>query len=199
VLALVNNNPQNKYLSVDSFSKNVSEHLSGLDAGRADALDALLLLRKAKGNTLMREYNRLLNVLGPNHPRSIRLLNKIDVNTGLMSDLAAEAARAKIDLPDANPTSWILSGFVRDKGLRGVAKMTVALYTPNGNEAKELGRATTNETGHYRLDVDAAAVSKYPFLRAHVTDGSSTIISDDKLLQPKAGSVDYREMVIDQK
>jgi hypothetical protein len=187
---------QNKYFSVDDLSRNVGQRLSGLDDERAAALDALLVLRKAKNNTLTREYNRLLDVLGPNHPRSVRLLNKIDVNRSLMNDLAAEAVRAKTELPDPNPNGWILSGFVRDRDLKGVSKATVALYTPNGSEAKDLGTATTNEAGYFRLDVDGGLIGKYPLLQARVMDGASTIGSDDKPLQPKIGSVDYSEIVV---
>ncbi|HJR08372.1 MAG TPA: hypothetical protein VJ842_14015 [Pyrinomonadaceae bacterium] len=187
---------QNKNFTVDDLSKYVGENLSGLDDERAVALDALLVLRKAKNNTLVREYNRLLNVLGPNHPRSARLLNKIDVNRSLMNDLAAEAVRARTELPDPNPNGWILSGFVRDKELRGVSKLSVALYTLNGNEAKDLGRATTNEDGYFRLDADGGLISKYPLLQARAVDGASTIGSDEKPLQPKIGGVDYRELII---
>lgn len=193
---MLNNQTQDKFISLDDISKNVGEQFSNLDGERADELDALLLLRKAKDNTLTREYNRLLNVLGPNHPRSVRLLNKMDVNRSLMRDLAAEIVRARTSLPDASASSWILCGFVRDKNLSGMAKATVALYTPNGNEAKDLGTATTNEDGYFRFDVGGGLITKYPLIQARVRDGASTIYSDDNLLQPKIGRVDYREMVI---
>lgn len=191
-----NNQPQASYISVGDVAKNVDGQLSNLDEGRAAELDSLLLLRKAKDKALVREYNRLLNVLGPNHPRSIRLLNKIDVNQSLLADLAAETVRARTVLPNANANGWILYGFVRDKHLRGMPKVAVALYTPNGIEAKELGSATTDGNGYFRLDVDGGLLGKYPFLHARVHDGSSTIHSDDTLLQPKIGRVDYREMIV---
>lgn len=196
MVVATNNQYQDKYISLGDISKGVSTQLAGLDDERALALDALYVLRKAKANTLVREYNRLLNVLGPNHPRSVRLLNKIDVNGSLMDDLAAEMVRARTALPDPNLNGWILSGFVRDKHLRGMAKVTVALYTPNGTEAKELGSAIANGNGYFRLDVNGGLLSKYPLLQARVLDGASTIYSDDTLLQPKIGHVDYRELVV---
>ena len=193
---MLNNQSQNKYVSADDISKNVGGNLSNLDAERADELEALLLLRKAKDKTLMREYNRLLNVLGVSHPRALRLLNKIDVNNSLINDLAAEVVRARATIPDPSANGWILWGYVRDKTLRGVAKVAVALYTQNGNEAKDLGAATTNEDGYFRLDADGGLITKYPFIQARVRDGASTIHADDNLLQPKLGRVDYLEMVI---
>lgn len=193
---MASNQTQDRYISVGDIAKNVGGQISNLDGERALELDELLLLRKAKDKTLTREYNRLLNVLGPNHPRSVRLLNKIDVNRGLINDLAAEAVRAKTSLPDPNENGWVLCGFVRDKNLRGMAKVMVALYTPSGNEAKDLGTATTNEDGYFRLDADGGLITKYPLIQARVLDGASTIHSDDNLLQPKIGRVDYREMVI---
>lgn len=193
---MLNNQSQNNYVSPGDISKNVGGHISNLDTERADELEALLLLRKAKDKTLTREYNRLLSVLGPSHPRALKLLNKIDVNRSLMNDLAAEAVRARATIPDPNANGWVLWGFVRDKTMRGMAKVTVVLYTPNGNEAKDLGTATTNEDGHFRLDADGGLITKYPFIQARVGDGASTIHSDDNLLQPKIGRVDYLEMVV---
>lgn len=193
---MLNNQTQNKYISGDEVSKSVGGQISNLDAERADELEDLLLLRKAKDKTLTREYNRLLSVLGASHPRSLKLLNKMDVNRSLMNDLAAEAVRARATIPDPNPNGWVLWGFVRDKNLRGVAKVAVALYTQGGNEAKDLGTATTNEDGHFRLDADGGLITKYPLVQARVGDGASTIHSDDNLLQPKIGRVDYLEMVV---
>ena len=187
---------QNLYFSVNDLSKKVGDQLSGLDDERSVALESLLLIRKAKDNTLTREYNRLLNVLGPNHPRSQRLLNKIDVNRNLMNDLAAEAVRARIKLPDVSPDIWILTGFVRDPKLTGLPGLIVAFYSVNNTEAKELGSAKTNAAGHFRIDVDGALLSKYPFVYVGVFDEGKNIYKDEDALQPKAGSADYREMIV---
>ena len=192
-----NNQTQDRFIPVGEIAKNVGERLSDLDDERAVALDALLLLRKAKANTLVREYNRLLNVLGPNHPRSVKLLNQIDVNRSLTDDLSAEAVRARTNLPSPNANAWTVCGFVRDKRLRGVANLNVAFFTPNGNEAKEFGSAKTNDNGYFWLGVDGALITKFPLVHARVLDTAATTLhTDDTLLQPKVGSVDYREMVI---
>ena len=191
------NQTQDSFIPVGDIAKNVGERLSDLDDERAVALDSLLLLRKAKANTLVREYNRLLNVLGPNHPRSVKLLNQIDVNKNLTGDLAAEAVRARTKLPNPTAHAWTVCGFVRDQKLRGVPKLTVAFFTPSGNEVKEFGSAKTNNNGYFWLDVDGAIITKFPLVHARVLDtAAATIHTDDTLLQPKVGSVDYREMVI---
>lgn len=201
-----------KRVSFNEIAQALNKGIVGADPSRAERLERLQTVRRAKTTVMERERARLSQKLGAEHPRVMELTRKIQVNQGLVRDLSAEVVRARTEVPQADKSAWILYGHVRNKKLEGVPNLTVALYDAKGNWIEQVGYACTDTNGHYkivyRLGKETVGIApgaspgdrptEGPQVFIHVLDQQRRHLYVDKEpLMPQLGHVDVREIILD--
>src|SRR2546423_6136114 len=136
-------------VSTDEVSNILDKQLTSLDPQRAQAFSGLKTARDTRNTGYLREKERLTLKYGEHHPRVTAMKDKIRSNDGLRRDLEFEAARAKIEAPVVDKTSYVFHGFVRNCAGQGMARLTVALYDEQGNWIRIMGYACTDERGYF--------------------------------------------------
>jgi hypothetical protein len=185
-----------KEIAFADVTRELDKGVAGADVVRADELDRLIVARQAKETGLRREHARLTKKLGADHPRVGEIADRLQVNAGMRRDLALESARAHVELPKVDETSWALLGFVRAADLHGLPGLTVALYDRGARWIERLGYACTRANGQFRIDVRNVGQVDYP-VYVHVLNAQSKDLYVDKIpLAPAGGQVDYREIII---
>ena len=200
-----------KKVSLSSVSEALDNGLSGVDVERRIGLEGLNKVRSVKAQRLEREKSRLTKKLGANHSRVSLLTNKINVNQGFIGDLEIVIEHAKTEVPTVDERAWVLHGHVRNKELKGIPNLTVALYDEKGNWIRQLGYACTDRAGYFKLsysrtkeDVDkpeittgAGQTTTGRELFIHVLDQNGNhLCTDVESITPELGSVDYREIIL---
>ncbi len=190
---------QDKKITLDDISRGIDKGLDTADGQRAATLARLQSVRQAKATGLRKEQARLTLKYGADHPRVQALAARAESNQGLMRDLAIETTRAQTEIPRVDEVTWILHGYVRDRGGNGLPKLTVALYDSGertANYVRELGYACTNDKGYFKLaahNLKDPAAPVFP----HVLNGQGTTLHiAAAALTPQAGQLDYREIII---
>ncbi|MCP4401360.1 MAG: hypothetical protein GY801_29180 [bacterium] len=203
-------NHKDKFISFTDISQSLEQGISGADQLRAMNLKGLHRMHRVKVSGLRREKERLSKKLGPNHPRVVTLTHKIEVNQGLMRDLTIELERAKIEIPDVDENTWILHGFVRNKNLKGLPNLTVALYEKRGKWIEQLGYACTDKIGYFKIiyslrrdnGVNRAPIPIHKAKQGlqvfiHILDKQGEqLYVDQRPVVPQLGQVDYREIIL---
>jgi protocatechuate 3,4-dioxygenase beta subunit len=191
---------QEKTITVDDVSRGLDKGLNTADQERAATIERLQSVRSAKATSLQREQTRLTLKYGADHPRVQALAGRAALNQGLVSNLAAETARAKIEIPTADENTWVFHGYVRDQSGRGLPELTVAPYDKSdrsGNWVKDLGYVCTNDQGYFTLAVanlkDGTAATAFPRV---LNSQGATLYCGSQPLTVQAGQVDYREIII---
>ncbi|HYN86380.1 MAG TPA: hypothetical protein VER32_14115 [Pyrinomonadaceae bacterium] len=183
---------ERKETSFDDFSRGLEERTGGADRLRAERLGHLAALRRAKDAGLRRERERLARKYGEEHPRVAETAARITVNASLARDLDLEAARARVEVPRVDAKGWAVHGHVRDRELKPVAGLTVALYDARANWVESEGFACTDAEGYFRIETrDVGAVEGPLFLRV-LTGQAVHLYADPNPLTPLAGAVEYR-------
>lgn len=189
-------NPGISNASPDELSRILQDKLPGADTARALALDDFELLRTARAAGLRSEHKRLRAELGDDHPRLVRLREKLAANHELIKDLTIEKERARVVMPEPKKNSWTLHGFARDRDLRGIAGVTVALYDADGHWIRQLGYASTSPDGNFQLQARTIPKLDSPVF-AHVLTSQGTHLHTDNVeLTPEAGVVLYHEIIV---
>lgn len=184
-----------KELSADEVAVEIDKAVAGADTHRADQLDQLKVMREARTGGMEREAARLSAKLGSDHPRVAALTGAIETNRELVGQLTVEVERARTPTPIVDPKSWILHGYVRDKSLKGVAGVTVALYDEKGVWVQRLGYACTDAKGYFTLSAtDISGIDRPVFVR--VLRNGTVIYADKIEMTPELGRVDAREIVL---
>lgn len=198
-------------ISLSSVSETLENGLSGVDVERRMGLEGLMRVRSVKAQSLEREKSRLGKKLGRDHPHVVALINKIEMNRGMIRDLTVEVEHAKTEVPTVDENTWVLHGHVRDKNLKGIPNLTVALYDEKGNWIRQLGYGCTDRTGYFKLsysrtkeDVDKPETTiaegqtkPGPELFIHILDQNGNhLCTDIESITPELGRVDYREIIL---
>jgi len=184
-----------KDVSFEEITRELDRRIEGADTLRADKLDGLTAMRGVKESRLKREQARLTAKLGAEHPRVIEINDRLTMNTMMIRDLKLEASRARTEAPQVDQNTWMLHGFVRDKSLKPAANLTVALFDPNGGRIGDLGHGCTDANGYFRITSKNASKVSKAFIRVLAKDGS-TLHADNTAVQPQAGTIDYREIIL---
>jgi hypothetical protein len=185
----------NKELTADEVAAEIDKTLAAADTNRADELDQLRVMREARTGGMEREAARLSERLGSDDPRVVALTNSIETNRALVGELTLEAERARTTVPGVDQKSWILHGYVRDRNLKGVPGVTVALYDRKAVWVQRLGYACTDAKGYFTLRAsDIAGIDQPVFV--HVLRNRSVIYADQTELKPQLGQVVAREIVL---
>jgi hypothetical protein len=141
-------------VSPEEVSQTLDKQLTSLDPQRAQAFSGLKTVHDARHAGYLREEERLTAKYGKDHPRVTAMKDKIRSNEGLRRDLEFEAARAKIEAPVVDKSSYVFHGFVRNCAGQGMARLTIALYDERGNWIRIIGYACTDEQGYFLLRYD---------------------------------------------
>ncbi len=183
----------------------VDDTFAGLDLQRADGLEDLKTLQKVKEGAGQREKDRLTRKYGADHPRVIKVADRLDYNQGLQKELVLEIERTKIILPEFDVNTWIVHGGVVDSEGTPLSGLTVSLYDEDGEWIRALGFACTDERGYFAIrnnvkSLESVEVPDMPKLILTVTDGDGKILHQEtEPLYLKPGQIDYRLMVIKDK
>jgi hypothetical protein len=187
---------KDRKISLDDLSSHIDKGIAGADVLRANELGRLQVVLRAKGANLRRERARLSAKLGATHARVTELASKIEINRGLLGDVATETERARTPVPDADAKTWVLHGYVRDPERNGVANLTVALYDERARWIEPLGYACTEENGYFRLESHTfGEVTRPAFIRV-LNQQRVHLYADAVPFTPAGGHVDYREIVL---
>jgi hypothetical protein len=185
-----------KEISFDEVSRELDKGMAGADTLRAERLDGLAAARVVKGERLKREQARLTQKLGPTHARVTEIAERLTLNATMMRDLKLESARAQTKIPQVDPNTWVLHGFVRDKTLNGVPNLTVALFDRTGGRLDALGHGCTEANGYFTIAARNMKNAAVPAYVRVLSKESSILYADKNALQPQPGSIDYREIIL---
>jgi hypothetical protein len=184
-----------KDVSFEEVKRELDRGIEGADTLRAERLDGLTAMRVVKEQRLKREQARLSAKLGATHPRVTEFDERLTLNAMMIRDLKLESGRARIPAPRVDKDTWLLHGFVRDKTLNGVPNLTVALFDPNGGRIDALGHGCTDANGYFHTSSKNVSNAGPAHIRVFSKDGA-VVFADKDPLQPQAGSIDYREIIL---
>ena len=184
-----------KDVSFEEVTRELDRNIEGADTLRADRLDGLTTMRAVKEQRLKREQARLTAKLGATHPRVTEIDQRLTLNAMMIRDLKLESGRAHTPAPQVDKDTWLLHGFVRDRTLKGVPNLTVALFNPNGGRINELGHACTDANGYFQVTSKNVGKAGPAHIRVLSKDGA-VLFADKDPLQPQAGMIDYREIIL---
>jgi hypothetical protein len=184
-----------KEVSFEEISRELDKGIAGADTFRADRLDGLTAVRAVKDQRLWREQTRLAQKLGPTHPHVTEIMGRLTVNAAMMRDLKLESARARTETPQVDQNTWVLHGYVRDKDLKGVSNLTVALYDQSGGRLNGVNHGCTDSNGYFRMAGKSANSASAAYIRVLSKDGAF-LYADRDPFSPTLGAIDYREIIL---
>jgi hypothetical protein len=184
-----------KEVSFEEISRELDKGMTGADTFRADRLDGLTAARSVKDKRLWREQARLAQKLGPTHPRVTEIMGRLTVNAAMMRDLNLESARARTEVPQVDKNTWVLHGYVRDKDLKGVSSLTVALYDQSGGRLNLVDHGCTDSNGYFRIAGKSASAASPAYIRVLSQDGKF-LYADRNAFRPALGAIAYREIIL---
>lgn len=187
---------QKKNIPFDQVSREFDKGIEGADALRADGLSQLNAVRAVKEQRMNRERSRLVAKLGADHERVAQIDQRLKINVAMMRDLKLEAAKARTEIPTVDQNTWVLHGYVRDKKLEPVPNLNVVLFDVAGEQISGVNHGCTGADGYYKLSQKIlGGASALVFVRVLAKSGS-VLYADSVGLQPAAGTIDYREIIL---
>lgn len=150
------------------FAK-VDDTFTGLDQERLAGLQQMQGLQAIKQQTQQQEKKRLTLKYGEDHPRVVKINERMRYDEAANIELHHEIEKSQIKLPDVDRNSWLVHGRVLDQNRKGVPKLTLSLHDENDQWLEALGHACTNEQGYF-------------VLRYHGTEGQEPRIPDTQKL-----------------
>jgi hypothetical protein len=157
----MNENSNSQQVSPNDVEPIVTRDINNADKARADALDGLLTLRKAKASMLAREQSLLTAKYGAKDPRVAEATMRATANKIILDGLTIETVRARTQIPTVDKSTYAVYGYVymRDGGLGPAPDLTVALVDRNGRWMEAFGHACTDQNGYYELPYTPAGES----------------------------------------
>lgn len=193
----MNNQQENSRISLGEISQALQRGVDDADLARAAGLEGLQGIRAAKSIGMQREFMRLSEKLGDEHPRVLALADALTNNQNLIRHLAVEIDRVNTQVPIVSKDNWVVHGFVRNQDGKGVSALTLTLHDSQGIRARELGHACTVGRGYFKLECGNLLGKSARPLYLHIIDGQGRLLfRDDLPLMPIAGQVDYREIIL---
>jgi hypothetical protein len=199
-------------IPVNDIAQSLEAFIAGTDPLRAQSLGRLQRIRKIKNTNLTREQARLSQKLGNTHPRVAETLQKIQVNQELTRNLEIEFGRTQVDIPTADPDSWILHGHVLNAKLKGVPNLTVAVYDSRGRRIEQLGYDCTDKNGHFLISYNRNRTATETFAAMGTQEGRTNqevtvfvrvfdrnqqqLHADKRPISAKLGQVDYIRIIL---
>jgi hypothetical protein len=183
-------------VTAEEAMRELEQRVEGADQLRADELGRLAGVRRAREASLKREEARLAKKHAAGHPRRAYIAGRLAANAGFVRDLDLEASRARTDIPKVAPNGWAVHGYVRDKDLKPVAGLTVALYDGRANWVEQFGYACTDSNGYFRIETQEVGAVDGPLYLRVLTGQAAHLYADKSPLTPLGGALEYREIIL---
>lgn len=210
-------------ITFQEISQSINNNIEGADNLRMDGLTHLLKIRKAKETQQIRKLNRIREKYGADDPRNDVLKMKLSQNERMVGELKREEIRMQTVVPEVDPHSWVVYGYVRNQKLQPLAGLILGLYQADNTFLEQIGTVTTDKQGYFEFRYKSRKISTsdstgtldtrleklaIKSLRKqritspvavciHVMDkDKKRLYLDKRSLIPRAGAVDYRDIVI---
>jgi hypothetical protein len=191
-------------INQEDIARKIKEALSVVVQKRTEGLENLRATQDVKDNILIREQERLTQKYGSDHLRVQKITKRIAYNQEFVKALDIEIEKAKIEVPEVDPASWMVHGRVLNDQSLGIQNLTVALYDENGKWIRKMSFACTTEQGYFSLIYPpkgtASEISAEQKLFLTVMDKDRKIIHrETEPLYVKSGTVDTLTIFISAK
>ncbi len=175
---------------------------TSLDNERAERLKRTQLLQTNKDNALKREQARLQKKYGADHPRVLKINNRLAYNTVAIPELAAEVTRADVNTPEFTPDTWMVHGRVLNQKGEGIKGLTLALHNEMGKVERRVGYTCTDERGYYAIRYTVqqgdTPIDEHANYYLTVSDGTGKLCYKEKRpINVVIGRMDYRPILLD--
>ncbi len=138
-------------IPVSQVSTTLDGAVQGADQARAAGLAGLQKVRLARAAGMQRERNRLTARYGAADPRAGALARAIEADQALSRRLSLEVTRATAQAPPADPSAWIVFGYVLDANAAGVPGVRVVPCDADGADIQGMKPAATDTTGLFTI------------------------------------------------
>jgi hypothetical protein len=145
---------------------------------------------------------------GADHSRVKKIDSRITLRKQVLRGVQIERKRSETIQPDIDPKDWILHGYVYDEKAKPQSGVHVMLADKSGKLVKQLGRASCDRQGYFRLiaedvakllkaNVESGEIRKKITVYAQVFDDKGVVLHrGGQALQPGSGQTDYLEIII---
>lgn len=189
---------KNGNVKFEDVEDELNRGIESMDELRVAELGNLGRVRTVKENLYSREQSRLTRKYGAQHPRTLAVATKRSRNQNYVREIEFEKVREAVPPTNVDEKSWLVHGFVLNKDGQGVPRVTVAVYDRKNNWYEDFGYACTDEKGYFKLPVSPLPDKPPHTVFLGVTRNQTRLHSDTQALNPTAGKIDFRELVIDE-
>lgn len=148
------------------FERQVRATLAQQRAYWTSGLDEARDLQVGMRALLQNEARRIESKYGADHPRCRQLTGRLASNLETVRALEVEREIARIKVPEIGPEGALVHGRVVDPASRGIAELVVCLTDSRGTPVPNLPNTTTDFSGYFALQLDAAALEILASYRA---------------------------------
>jgi hypothetical protein len=170
--------------------------LDAADGRRAEALDTLELVHRARARVLGRAVERLE---AQEDPRAETLAAAVEATHDVARRLKVEAARARLEELEPAEEAAKVHGHVLDERLEPVAGANVHVVDERGKRIRG-ATASTNADGYFVLEWSPPRGREGEAehaVRLRVTTGAARVLHEEPSPRPRAvGAVEYTEIVV---
>jgi hypothetical protein len=165
-----------------------------IDASQALQFAEGLRLGSSLGSVNAREYARIEQKYGKDHPRTRQMALRMEANEVARKELFTRYVTASTPPPDPGE-GWAVDGFVRTADGEPVPGLTVAAFDDQNQWYRELGYGCTNEKGYFSMVVEKLP-DQGPVVFMRALKGRRLLPSNEVRLTPAPKSNDRVEIII---
>jgi hypothetical protein len=186
----------------------IEKTVNDADPFRVASYGQMERVQSAKQQVLNKQKQRLAARLGPDHSRVKTIESRISLRKQVLRGVQIERKRSETLQPEIDPKDWILHGYVYDEKAEPQSGVHVMLADKSGKLIKQLGRASSDRRGYFRLIAEDIAklltviaasgeIRKKIIFYAQALDDKGVVLHrGGQALQPGPGQTDYLEIVI---
>lgn len=186
----------------------IQKTVDDADPFRVESYGQLERVQSAKQHVLNKQKQRLTAKLGADHPRVKKIDSRIALRRQVLRGVQIERKRSETKQPDIDPKDWILHGYVYEESAKPQSGVHVMLADKSGKLIKQLGRASSDRHGYFRLIAEDIAkllkvgapsgeIRKKIIVYVQVLDDKGVVLHrGEQALQPGPGQTDYLEIIV---
>jgi len=195
-----------KYLQ--QLENQVQKTVDDADPFRVQSYGQLERVQLVKQQVLKKQKQRLTSKLGADHPKVKKINNRVVLRTQVLRGVQLERKRSETKQPDIDPKDWILHGYLYGEKQQPLTAVYVMLADKSGKLIKQLGRASSDRKGYFRLIAEDIAkllgsggetgeIGKKIVVYAQVQDEKGVVLHrSEQALRPGPAQTDYLEIVV---